>query len=149
MSGANSIHGIVLVGAMLIAADGRPTRSASSSSLVAVAFATMNVVGGYVVTDRMLQMFRKKPVGAQAGRRRRGGRLVTTLEIVEILVRIAWLVGAVGVRASASSRMNSPATARNGNLVSAGGMTIAIVATAILILARQPTGERHQRRSPG
>jgi NAD(P) transhydrogenase subunit alpha len=31
-------------------------------SLVAVAFATMNVVGGYVVTDRMLQMFRKKPV---------------------------------------------------------------------------------------
>ena len=47
---------------------GRQTRSASSSSLVAVAFATMNVVGGYVVTDRMLQMFRKKPVGAQ-GRR--------------------------------------------------------------------------------
>ena len=33
-------------------------------SLVAVAFATMNVVGGYVVTDRMLQMFRKKPIAA-------------------------------------------------------------------------------------
>ena len=41
----------------------------------------MNVVGGYVVTDRMLQMFRKKPVGAEAGGRRRGGRVVTTLEI--------------------------------------------------------------------
>ena len=56
----------------------------------------MNVVGGYVVTDRMLQMFRKKPRRRQAGRpmtRRRGD--VTTLEIVEILVRIAWLAGAV------------------------------------------------------
>jgi NAD(P) transhydrogenase subunit alpha len=61
MSGANSIHGIVLVGAMLIAAEARGGIS-QALSIVAVAFATMNVVGGYVVTDRMLQMFRKKPV---------------------------------------------------------------------------------------
>jgi len=61
MSGANSIHGIVLVGAMLIAA-GATEPASQLLSLVAVAFATMNVVGGYVVTDRMLQMFRKKPV---------------------------------------------------------------------------------------
>ena len=61
MSGANSIHGIVLVGAMLIAAEADDPIS-QVLSLVAVAFATMNVVGGYVVTDRMLQMFRKKPV---------------------------------------------------------------------------------------
>jgi H+-translocating NAD(P) transhydrogenase subunit alpha len=60
MSGANSIHGIVLVGAMLIAA-GATEPASQLLSLVAVAFATMNVVGGYVVTDRMLQMFRKKP----------------------------------------------------------------------------------------
>ena len=61
MSGANSIHGIVLVGGMLIAAtaDDLPSQLLS---LVACAFAAMNVVGGYVVTDRMLQMFRKKPV---------------------------------------------------------------------------------------
>jgi NAD(P) transhydrogenase subunit beta len=65
---------------------------------------------------------------------------VTTLEIVEILVRIAWLVGAVAF-VIGLSRMNSPATARNGNLVSAGGMTVAIVATAILILIRQLDGE--------
>ena len=45
---------------------------------------------------------------------------MTTLEIVEILVRIAWLVGAVAF-VIGLSRMNSPATARNGNLVSAGG----------------------------
>jgi NAD(P) transhydrogenase subunit alpha len=63
MSGANSIHGIVLVGAMLIAAAATNPIS-QLLSLVAVAFATMNVVGGYVVTDRMLQMFRKKVVVA-------------------------------------------------------------------------------------
>jgi NAD(P) transhydrogenase subunit alpha len=61
MSGANSIHGIVLVGAMIIAAEADDPIS-QLLSLIAVAFATMNVVGGYVVTDRMLQMFRKKPV---------------------------------------------------------------------------------------
>jgi len=61
MSGANSIHGIVLVGAMLIAAEATDPIS-QILSFVAVAFATMNVVGGYFVTDRMLQMFRKKPV---------------------------------------------------------------------------------------
>ena len=60
MSGANSIHGIVLVGAMFIAVEANDPLS-QILSLVAVAFATMNVVGGYVVTDRMLQMFKKKP----------------------------------------------------------------------------------------
>ena len=61
MSGANSIHGIVLVGSMFIAVEATDPLS-QLVSLIAVAFATMNVVGGYVVTDRMLQMFRKKPV---------------------------------------------------------------------------------------
>ena len=61
MSGANSIHGIVLVGGMLIAANADDLPS-QILSLIACAFAAMNVVGGYVVTDRMLQMFRKKPV---------------------------------------------------------------------------------------
>ncbi|MDO8485281.1 MAG: NAD(P) transhydrogenase subunit alpha [Candidatus Limnocylindrales bacterium] len=61
MSGANSIHGIVLVGSMFIAVEAHDLAS-QVLSLIAVAFATLNVVGGYVVTDRMLQMFRKKPV---------------------------------------------------------------------------------------
>jgi NAD(P) transhydrogenase subunit alpha len=60
MSGANSIHGIVLVGAMLIAQEVDDPLG-WFLALVAVAFATMNVVGGYVVTDRMLQMFKRKP----------------------------------------------------------------------------------------
>ncbi len=60
MSGANSIHGIILIGAMLITANATEPLS-QALSLVAVAFATMNVVGGYVVTDRMLQMFKRRP----------------------------------------------------------------------------------------
>ena len=63
MSGANSIHGIVLVGSMFIAASATDLLS-QILSFVAVAFATMNVVGGYVVTDRMLQMFKRKPAAA-------------------------------------------------------------------------------------
>ena len=59
MSGANSIHGIVLVGSMFIAVEATDPAS-QVLSLIAVAFATMNVVGGYVVTDRMLQMFRRR-----------------------------------------------------------------------------------------
>ena len=63
MSGANSIHGIVLVGAMFIAIAANDPIS-YLLSFVAVAFATLNVVGGYVVTDRMLQMFKRKPAAA-------------------------------------------------------------------------------------
>jgi H+-translocating NAD(P) transhydrogenase subunit alpha len=60
MSAANSIHGIVLVGAMLIAAT---TNSwvGYVIAFVAAVFASANVVGGYVVTGRMLKMFRKRP----------------------------------------------------------------------------------------
>ena len=56
------------------------------------------------------------------------------LDTLAILVRLAWLLGAVGF-VFGLIRMNSPATARNGNLVSAAGMAIAVAATAILILA--------------
>ncbi|HSW42380.1 MAG TPA: NAD(P) transhydrogenase subunit alpha [Patescibacteria group bacterium] len=65
MSGANSIHGIVLVGGMIIAAEARDPLGYVLAFL-AMAFGAMNVVGGYVVTDRMLQMFRKKPAALRA-----------------------------------------------------------------------------------
>jgi NAD(P) transhydrogenase subunit alpha len=56
MSGANAIHGIILVGAVLVtgAADSGP---AVAVGLIAVVLATVNLVGGFVVTDRMLEMF--------------------------------------------------------------------------------------------
>jgi NAD(P) transhydrogenase subunit alpha len=60
MSGTNAIHGIVLVGAMLVAGTGEVGLT-TIIGFVAVILAAGNVVGGFVVTDRMLQMFRKKP----------------------------------------------------------------------------------------
>jgi NAD(P) transhydrogenase subunit alpha len=65
MSGANSIHGIVLVGSMLIAATASEPLS-QILAFIAVIFAAMNVVGGYVVTDRMLQMFKRRQAPAKA-----------------------------------------------------------------------------------
>jgi H+-translocating NAD(P) transhydrogenase subunit alpha len=60
MSAANSIHGIVLAGAMLIAVTAHNTVGYVIAFLAA-AFAAANVVGGYVVTGRMLKMFRRRP----------------------------------------------------------------------------------------
>jgi NAD(P) transhydrogenase subunit alpha len=65
MSGANSIHGIVLVGGMLIAANATDWFG-YLLAFIAIVFGGANVVGGYVVTDRMLQMFKKKPVAPKA-----------------------------------------------------------------------------------
>ena len=57
MSGTNAIHGIILVGALLIAAHAQ-TPLEIVLGFVAVVLATTNVVGGFVVTDRMLEMFK-------------------------------------------------------------------------------------------
>jgi H+-translocating NAD(P) transhydrogenase subunit alpha len=62
MSAANSIHGIVLAGAMLIAVTAN-NAIGYVLAFVAAAFAAMNVVGGYVVTGRMLKMFHRRPTG--------------------------------------------------------------------------------------
>jgi NAD(P) transhydrogenase subunit alpha len=69
MSAANSIHGVVLVGAILIATSA-DTVFGYILGFVAAAFAAMNVVGGYVVTDRMLGMFKKRPVAAEVPEQR-------------------------------------------------------------------------------
>ncbi len=60
MSGANAIHGIVLLGAMLVAGSA-DTPMLRGLGVVAVALGAANVFGGFVVTDRMLEMFRKRP----------------------------------------------------------------------------------------
>jgi len=62
MSGANAIHGVILVGAIVVA--GRSNSSLELTlSLIAVVLATVNMVGGFVVTDRMLEMFKGKKTG--------------------------------------------------------------------------------------
>jgi H+-translocating NAD(P) transhydrogenase subunit alpha len=60
MSASNAIHGIVIIGAVVAAAQAR-SPACYALAFMAAFFAAMNVVGGYSLTDRMLQMFRKRP----------------------------------------------------------------------------------------
>ena len=59
MSGANAIHGVILVGAIIVA-DHSETSLELGLSVAAIVLATINMVGGFVVTDRMLEMFKGK-----------------------------------------------------------------------------------------
>ncbi|CAB4784037.1 unannotated protein [freshwater metagenome] len=59
MSGANAIHGVILVGAIVVA-DHSSNNLELVLALVAIVLATINMVGGFVVTDRMLEMFKGK-----------------------------------------------------------------------------------------
>ncbi|CAB5008424.1 unannotated protein [freshwater metagenome] len=59
MSGANAIHGVILVGAIVVA-DHSTTNLELTLALIAIVLATVNMVGGFVVTDRMLEMFKGK-----------------------------------------------------------------------------------------
>jgi NAD(P) transhydrogenase subunit alpha len=61
MSGTNAIHGIVLLGGILALAVTAGDTLGRVLAVVAVAFGTINIIGGFLVTDRMLEMFRKKP----------------------------------------------------------------------------------------
>ena len=60
MSGTNAIHGIVIVGAIIIAGAADPDLLTSWVGFIAMILAAANVVGGFVVTDRMLEMFKKR-----------------------------------------------------------------------------------------
>ncbi len=60
MSGSNAIHGIILVGTMVVLGEAHGAAQLTLGFL-AVVLATLNVVGGFVVTDRMLEMFRSRP----------------------------------------------------------------------------------------
>ena len=70
MSGTNAIHGIVLVGALTTAAVAQGT-AGQVIAFFAVLFGTINVVGGFVVTDRMLEMFKRRPADTPASKRDR------------------------------------------------------------------------------
>ena len=62
MSGTNAIHGIVLLGGLIVLGLGEDLSAFTKLILViAIAFGTINVVGGFLVTDRMLEMFKSKP----------------------------------------------------------------------------------------
>jgi H+-translocating NAD(P) transhydrogenase subunit alpha len=68
MSGANAIHGVVVIGAIIVMGKAQPGNYvALVLGFLAVLLGTLNVVGGFVVTDRMLEMFKKKPRPPEGG----------------------------------------------------------------------------------
>ncbi len=60
MSGTNAIHGVILIGGMLVLGSAHSDLE-KALAFVAVVFGTVNIVGGFLVTDRMLEMFKRKP----------------------------------------------------------------------------------------
>lgn len=66
MSGANAIHGVVIIGSIIVMGEASENNFlALILGFFAVILGTINVVGGFVVTDRMLEMFKKKPSGTK------------------------------------------------------------------------------------
>ncbi|HUZ80867.1 MAG TPA: NAD(P) transhydrogenase subunit alpha [Gaiellaceae bacterium] len=61
MSGTNAIHGIVLLGGLIVIGFAGNSTFNKVILVIAIAFGTINVVGGFLVTDRMLEMFKRKP----------------------------------------------------------------------------------------
>jgi len=68
MSGSNAIHGVILVGAIAVLSTSHGPLQ-DTLGFLAVFLATVNVVGGFVVTDRMLEMFKGRPTSSRAGGR--------------------------------------------------------------------------------
>ena len=130
MSGTNAIHGIVIVGAILVAGLDHRDRLMSVSGSIAIGPATANVVGGFVVTDRMLEMFKQK-----RGEETRG--LDSRLPPLPLLVTLVTFILAL--------RFPSiPATAPRGNQIGAAGMLVAIIVTLLQQRRQQRLGD-HRR----
>ena len=104
MSGTNAIHGIVVLGALVVLGNGRAIARwrCGSSLFVALVFGTLNVIGGFLVTDRMLGMFKGKKPRAAAPRKveqpHEVSYLVNVLYIVAFALFIYGLMGLTGPR---------------------------------------------------
>ena len=123
MSGTNAIHGIVVLGGILVLGLGVDGFLNKFLLVIAIAFGTINVVGGFLVTDRMLEMFKSKP----APTRSRGGRRVSRTDLVQLLYIVAFALFIYGLMG-----LTGPRTAVRGNRIAAVGMAIAVIATLLI-----------------
>ena len=126
MSGTNAIHGIVVLGGILVLGLGVDGFLNKLLLVIAIAFGTINVVGGFLVTDRMLEMFKSKPTPPreeieEGAASRAATDLVQLLYIVAFSLFIYGLMGLTG-----------PRTAVRGNRIAAVGMAIAVIATLLI-----------------
>ena len=132
MSGTNAIHGIVVLGGLLLI--GQVDGVLNDILLViAIAFGTINVVGGFLVTDRMLGMFKgKKPDPKKNEPQRRHPACSTSWPSSMFIAGLQMLRG--------------PRTAVRGNQIAAVGMAIAVVATLLQPGRRRLGADRRRRR---
>ncbi len=126
MSGTNAIHGIVIVGAMIVL--GLPDKSTYTwvIGFAAVILASANVVGGFVVTDRMLEMFKKREPRSRS--RRKTGRTRSPYNVTNLLYLVTIVSFILALKF-----LSDPARARRGNQIGAAGMILAVVVTWINI----------------
>ncbi len=139
MSGTNAIHGIVVLGGLLLMSESSGVLE-KILLVVAVAFGTINVIGGFVVTDRMLGMFKAKDPpkadadGDAAGQATRGRAEMSALATVFLqsvdFIDAAYIV-AFGLMIYGMSGLTGPRTAVRGNQIAAVGMAVAVVATLL------------------
>ncbi|MBK8293328.1 MAG: NAD(P)(+) transhydrogenase (Re/Si-specific) subunit beta [Solirubrobacterales bacterium] len=127
MSQTNAIHGIVVLGGLIVVGYSTSTFS-DVIGFIAIVFGTINVVGGFMVTDRMLEMFGgKKKKKAEPGR---GDEVMTLAALapdgsaVGLLYIVAFSLFIYGIKLG-----THPTTARRGNGIAAFGMAIAVAAT--------------------
>lgn len=128
MSGANAIHGVVIVGAIIVMGQAESDDYlALTLGFLAVILGTLNVVGGFVVTDRMLEMFKRKrkiSVRYLLIKRNRKNMSSGFLALSYLIGSVSFIMGL--------KMLSHPETARKGNLYAGMGMTLAIFATIFL-----------------
>jgi NAD(P) transhydrogenase subunit beta len=140
MSATNAMSGISLVGSLVVAGASNDLTPSTFLGLIAVACSSTNVVGGFLITDRMLRMFKK---GEEQGRRRRDATVLSTLGVL-FLVYLCLLVGFESLRTYALhyfyilsatlfilglKGLSSPRWARLGMFLAEFGMLLAVVGT--------------------
>ena len=110
MSGANAIHGIILLGAIIVTGT-TDNDVALVVGLVAIVLATVNMVGGFVVTDRMLQMFSAQEARDEPQRGGRRDAIPVWAQLVYLVCAVCFILALKG--------LSGPKTARTGNLIGA------------------------------
>ena len=119
MSGANAIHGIILLGAIIVTGT-TDNGVAVVVGLVAIVLAAVNMVGGFVVTDRMLQMFTRKKKKPAAPSAEGGGQVTPTwVQLIYLACAVCFILALKG--------LSGPKTARTGNLIGAVAAVVACV----------------------
>jgi len=99
MSGTNAIHGIVLLGGLLVIGFAGNSAFNKVILVIAIAFGTINIVGGFLVTDRMLEMFKRKPTEAPKDQR------------AEVMLATSFFQNETSCASSTSSRSRCSSTA--------------------------------------